>query len=280
MDYFMQIIRVIPGKAPVVLPVTLDQVTMNDVTRALPGGAYTTLRTYEKRKFIHLDSHFDRLEESARIAGHSITLDRAYLRRRISDLIAGSSVENRLRIIVDLYREIGDIYMIVEPLEVPSLKQYANGVDVAIINMTREKPKAKLTTFLSEAGSVRETLGESIHEVIMETQNGFLLEGLSSNFFVVKDRQLITPEKDILSGTTRSLVIEIAQTEGIDVHLCAIHKTDIQAVEEAFITSVSRGILPVVRIDDRTIGNGKPGTLTRQLMVALDRRIKEELKEP
>jgi branched-chain amino acid aminotransferase len=106
-----------------------------------------------------------------------------------------------------------------------------------------------------------------------------LLEGLSSNFFAIKDNQLWTEDKRVLSGITRQIVLDIAVSEAFPVKLTGISRAELSGISEAFLTSVSRGILPIRKIDQWVIGDGEPGLITRKLMTFFREKIESELEQ-
>ena len=87
-----------------------------------------------------------------------------------------------------------------------------------------------------------------MNEVLLSTEEGKITEGLSSNFFAIRDGKLYTAEQDILFGTVRGVVIEVCKEEKIPVVLESPHTTDLKACEAAFITSTSRLVLPIDEI--------------------------------
>ncbi len=99
----------------------------------------------------------------------------------------------------------------------------------------------------------------------MVDQSGFILEGLSSNFFAVKEGSLRTAGENVIVGTTRALVLELA-ADLAPIVLEPVCVSELGAVSECFITSVSREILPVVRVAECIIGKGRPGDVSRELL--------------
>jgi branched-chain amino acid aminotransferase len=92
-----------------------------------------------------------------------------------------------------------------------------------------------------------------------------LTEGTRANLFVVRHGEVITPRDGVLKGITRQVVLELAAQEFVVVE-GPIHYRDLQSVDEAFLTSTTKEVLPVVQIDDHQIGNGRPGPVTQRLM--------------
>jgi branched-chain amino acid aminotransferase len=135
------------------------------------------------------------------------------------------------------------------------------------LSLHRENPHSKDTRFIATARSAQSALPEGAHEGLLVANDGSVLEGLSSNFFAVREGVLRTEEGRVLRGVTRALVLEMA-ADLLPVDLRAVRKDELGAVAEAFITSVSREVLPVVRIDGQPLGGGSPGPKTRALMAA------------
>jgi branched-subunit amino acid aminotransferase/4-amino-4-deoxychorismate lyase len=101
-------------------------------------------------------------------------------------------------------------------------------------------------------------------------KNGQILEGMTSNFFHVRDGVLYTAQRDILLGVTRRTVIRVARGRGVEVRYKPLKLEQLSAVDEAFITSSSRGIVPVIKIDEVKVGQGRVGELTKQLSAAYE----------
>jgi branched-chain amino acid aminotransferase len=182
--------------------------SFNAVQQEIPGGVYTTFRTFQRTKVVNLTDHFTRLRESARILGHSISLNSRNIRnaaRQILDKYGFN--ENRIRLSLDLSVRPGELYIMVEPLVVPSRVDYDRGVKVCTFNLHRENPKAKSTEFVGQADKVRASIGPGVNEIVMVGPDGKLLEGLSSNFFAIKDNVVWTEDEAVLPGLTRKVVM-------------------------------------------------------------------------
>ncbi len=174
---------------------------LNAVSRTIPGGVYTTFRTYEGSKTLPLDDQFKRLEESARLVGTPLCLDEAFLRGSLRQVLEQSqATEMRLRLTIDLEREPGATYIALEPLKTPSEAEYANGVWAVTTPLVRHNPKSKQTTFLSIAEAIRDQLPETVHEALLTGDDGQILEGLSSNFFAIRSGEIWTAEEGVLSA--------------------------------------------------------------------------------
>jgi branched-chain amino acid aminotransferase len=254
--------------------------SLDAAAACLPGGAYTTLRTYQHNKTLHLEGHLLRLEETARLAGRPIILDRQSWRQALRTVLTAyaASQEVRLRLLVDLQGEPGAAYLISEPLVTPPAEAYSYGVLATTCQFVRQNPKAKLTTTMTGAVSIRQNLPAGANEALMLDEGGRILEGLSSNFFAVKNGVLWTAEEGVLSGITRQLVLEEALRAEVPLHLEGLPLGDLPTVQEAFITSTSRAVLPVRQVDDLVIANGQPGPITIFLAQRYAERILQDIE--
>ena len=135
---------------------------------------------------------------------------------------------------------------------------------------------AKIGNYLVSVLAMREASAVGAVEALIIDAQGRVLEGGSSNVFLVKDNELITPGTDagILAGITRAHVLELAQALGIDVQLRAPKLDEAYAADEVFITSSIRELVPVVKLDRSKIGSGKPGPVFQQLSRAFRERVK------
>ena len=266
------------GFKPVVLPEEIQ--TLDGASLCLPGGAYTTLRTYNGDKVLHFADHIHRLEETALLAGQQHHLDqwalRGTLRRLIKDKPKGKDV--RIRLTLDLEHVPGELYIIVEPLVVPPRQAYEEGVRVITCDIQRQLPKAKLTRFIDRSAPLRGSLPPEVNEAVMLDVAGRFLEGLSSNFFAILGGVVWTAEQGVLSGITRAIVIECANRLGLPFRLEPPRREDLTNFDEAFITSSSRGVLPVRQVDQSRIGSVCPGPITRHLIEAFESSLEDQIE--
>jgi branched-chain amino acid aminotransferase len=180
---------------------------------------------------------------------------------------------------IDLEQQHGTMYIAVEDLKTPSPEDYIHGVRVVTCNLRRDNPKAKLTSFIAQADKVRQEFNSDIHEALIVDEDGFILEGLSRNFFGIRKGVLYTAKDVVLSGITRALVLDEALKDGINVEFSPIHLNEISLLDGAFLTSASRGVLPIHSINNHVIGDGKPDRITRRLSYLYEQRICQEVEE-
>jgi branched-chain amino acid aminotransferase len=251
--------------------------SLNEVALKEPEGIYTIARTFHANRVVLLDAHFDRLEESARLENIELVLDRGILRSGLKRLIEESGYpESRFRITIPKGQP-DRIWLAAEPLQQVSPEHIRQGVIVATYEITRPNPKAKSNTWISLRNEAVKCISEHAYEGIILNSDGYLMEGFSSNFYAILEGRLHTAEEEILHGIARRVVLEIASRR-IPLTLKPIHIDQLQKIEEAFLTSSSRGILPIVRINDLTIADGKPGMKTRQLSAAYDQWVGEHIQ--
>ena len=252
----------------------------DSITTNLPPGLYTTFRTYAARtRVIGLRTHLNRLYLPAKAQGLSVVLNQDLLRERLADLLKPLEPdEARVRLILDTSREAGEIYILLQPLRELPPEVYQNGVRADVSRVSRDKPSLKQTAFIAESSSERKRIQAETFEILL-TRRGRVLEGMTSNFFHVRDGVLSTAGRGALSGVTRQTVIDIANDADIPIRYRALPVREIPQVDEAFITSSSRGVVPVVQIDAQLVGNGRVGELTRQLMDLYQQKVLE-IAEP
>jgi branched-chain amino acid aminotransferase len=239
---------------------------------ALPEGAYTTLRTYGGRGVVRLDQHRHRLEESVALQGRPASIDPSVARRAVGwALDAAAHPDSRLRLTFAPPR----LFVAIEPFRPLPERFYREGVACATLDVRRENPHAKDTRFIATAQGAYDRLPAGVEEGLILGDDGAILEGLSSNFFGVVDGVLRTEEARALGGVTRSLVLEVA--EGLmPVERRAVRRDERTGLGEAFLTSVSREVLPIVRIDDGPVGDGRVGEKTRAILRAFAELVRRE----
>lgn len=242
----------------------IEATSLADAVQYEPRGVYTVSRTYHRTFTLELDAHLDRLEESARLKGIALTLDRAALRAALRQVIEMSgNPESRFRLTVP-DEQPDHVYIAVEPLNGVPPEVRSRGVQVRSFPTRRSNPRSKDTNWMISRVELQAQMGDDHYEGLLTGPGGEILEGLSSNFYAVKDAALHTADHGILYGISRRILLTVAQ-EVLPVRKAPVTLADIPQLSEAMLTSSSRGVVPIVGIDGQTINGGTPGPITREL---------------
>lgn len=245
-------------------------------------GVFEGIRTYDGLIF-KLKEHIDRLYQSA----HTIMLEIPMSKNELVEAIKRTLRENKLK---DAYirllvtRGVGDlgldprkcpkatIIIITDKIKLYSPEFYKMGMEIVTIPTQRTSheavnPQVKSLNYLNNILAKVEAINAGVEEAVMLNSEGYVAECTGDNIFIVKKGALLTPPIHIgvLRGITRGAVIDIARMKGIPVCEEILTRYDLFNAEECFLTGTAAEIIPVVKIDGRTIGNGKPGKMTSNL---------------
>ena len=179
------------------------------------------------------------------------------------------------------------IVIIVKPHVAPPVAFYERGVAVALVPIVRNHPGTvspliKSNNLLNNALAMQEAARRGAVEGVMRNYRGELAECSQSNIFIVRGGAALTPPIDagLLPGITREFVFEIGEQAGVPVQEAILHDEDLYGADEAFLTSSTRELMPIVRVDDRPVGNGVPGAVTRLLLERFRARAAELSRAP
>lgn len=252
---------------------------LNEMISNFPPGVFTTIRTNNRTHALQLSAHFQRMSESINLSGFEFHYSLDDLRPILRNLLKDQKGnEHRIRFHIPL-NDLSVCYIFIEEFTPYSKEYYQKGVSVRTNNLSRVNPQAKLSGFLTQSLEEKQLLGKiGLEESLILDENKFILEGLSSNFFGIKENQVWTAENNILNGITRKIVLAEALNLGLEIRLVPINLNEISELHEAFITSTSRKVMPVIQIDSKIIGDGKPGPITNQLGKAFNTRFLKEFE--
>ncbi len=260
-------------------------------------GVYETLRTYNGQPFL-FDRHMRRLRASAGMLALTVPLTNPEMDARFRDTMRaaglGDSPSREAYIRVLLTRGIGEltydlaacptpsIVVIVKPNVHPAQEVFERGVRVSLVGVVRNhpgtvNPMIKSNNLLNNALAMQEALRSGGYEGVMRNYKGELAECTQSNFFVVKNGAALTPPLDagLLGGITREFLFEVGAEIGIPVREQVLRDADLLGADESFLTSTTREVVPIVQVDDKTIGSGKPGPVTLALLEGYRRKAQE-----
>lgn len=228
-------------------------------------GVYTITNTYRKWWVLNFDAHLDRMENSARIAGTPLHLERAKIHQALRTMIETANFGD-VRFRITAAPSLGNALILsIEPFKPLAPEIYATGVRaITLPHAVRSTPDAKTTDWMLDRRQLEENLPPGIFTGLLVSESGEILEGLSSNFYTIFNGELRTAGEGVLPGMAQKVIFEIAE-QVLPLVRTAVHVSDIPNLSEAFITSASRGIVPVVEIDGYMLGDGTPGEKTKLL---------------
>jgi branched-chain amino acid aminotransferase len=247
-------------------------------------GVFEGIRSYNRLVF-KLKEHIDRLFESAK----SIMLAVPLSKEQIIKAVVSTLKENKLndayiRLIVtrgegDLgldprkCKGKGTIIIIADKISLYPKEFYKEGLRIVTVPTVRNVPEAlnpqiKSLNYLNNILAKIEAVNSGCDEAIMLDSLGFVAECTGDNIFIVKNNHLYTPPQCMgtLRGITRDSVMEIAKKIRIQVHEHVITRHEVYISDECFLTGTAAEVIPVVMVDGRIIGRGKPGRVTLDLM--------------
>ncbi|MBX3050000.1 MAG: aminotransferase class IV [Caldilineaceae bacterium] len=232
-------------------------------------GVYESIQLWNGVVF-HLDDHLERLLASARAIELPLAGDLAAHRGWVHQLIRaeGSPPDATIRLF-SVGPDAGTpprSFIWLEALHPPTAQMNREGVGAVSYGGERALPTVKSLNTLVNTLARRAAQAAGAHEGLLIDKTGHVREGASSTFYAVQNGQLlIPPAEDILEGVTLQIVLRLAEEAGIPVRRVALPLTQCQQWDEAFLTSTSRHILPLVRLDGAVLGDGTPGPITHTL---------------
>jgi branched-chain amino acid aminotransferase len=252
----------------------MAQIPANDMTVLRGFGVFDFFVTYNKRPFF-VKEHVARLESSARQIGLTLL----HSNQEICNIVARTleknphHTESNIRIVYTggisadsiTPQENGILMVIVTPKDELPAWWHTKGIKIITIDMERFIPTAKSTNYLSAVLAQQKAHKKGGVEAIYKDRKNRLLEGTTSNIFCFKGNTLITPPDDILPGITRRVILELAKAH-YTIELRHIHADELNKMEEIFLTSSVKEIVPVIQVDERVVGNGTPGKKTCHAM--------------
>ena len=256
-----------------------DAVSLLDAATHEPrAGVYTVSNTYHRVKTLLLDAHLDRLEDSARRQGIALEYDRARLRRALRQMILESNYGDvRFRISAAADKP-AELILSIEPFQPPSPQLIEAGARCVTSTEARRNPEAKSSEWMHRRRTLEAAKPEGVYETILLDAAGNLLEGASSNVYVIVNGELRTASEGVLAGVSRMIVLEICE-KVIPLRRGAANIAGLGRFSEAFLSSSSRGLIPVVELDGMPIGDGRVGATTLALRSAYQRWVADHLEE-
>lgn len=246
-------------------------------------GVFEGIRSYNRRVF-RLDEHIDRLYRSAKSIRLKIPMPKEEFKEKIIEALKVNGLDNAyMRVVVT--RGVGDlgldprkckaptVFIIADKIALYPDEFYKKGLPIIVAKTRRNhpetlNPRIKSLNYLNNILAKIEAIDGGTEEALMLSVEGYVAECTGDNIFIVNNGELYTPpfEHGSLEGITQKAVIELAKKRGIKTEFRKMLPTEILEAEECFLTGTAAEIIPVVQLDGRNIGTGKPGEITTQLL--------------
>ncbi|HCL56992.1 MAG TPA: branched-chain-amino-acid transaminase [Spirochaetia bacterium] len=255
-------------------------------------GVFEGIRVYNGKIF-KLEEHINRLYDSAKAIWMTIPATK----KEMMDYTLNTCKENNLydngyiRLIVS--RGIGDlgldprkcakpsIVIIAASLALYPAEFYEKGLEIVTVPTRRNLPEAsnpniKSLNYLNNILAKIEAINAGVEEAVMMNQEGYISECTGDNLFIVKNNKLMTPPvyMGILNGITRNTILDLAKQMQIDAFEAVMTRYDLYTADEMFLTGTGAELIPVIQIDKRTIGDGKVGSMTQELIKSFRNYVK------
>jgi branched-chain amino acid aminotransferase len=218
---------------------------------------------------LFLQDYLDRFIRSAEKMHLPLPLDRAGLEDVILELVSKNELENGgIRMLLTggisdnhFSPNTGSLFIFCEALDFPPMSKYETGVKLVSAEHVRAVADIKTTNYAFPVWHSANWKKEGAEDLIYH-QNGFISESSRSNIFIIKDGKIATPDQNVLHGITRMRTLELAP----ETEIRPITFEELLNADEVFMTSTTKKILPVTKIDNHAIGEGKPGKKTMALL--------------
>ena len=251
-------------------PLAEASLSVKDVGILRGYGVFDFLRTYHGKPF-HLMDHIQRFFFSAQQIGMTLPLGS----EEIAEIVVETLERNRageyaIRLLAtgggsdNNFMPAGEsgLAIIVEPLAEPAEAPYQQGVKIITTDLKREFPTVKSTNYIGAIMAMRRATAEGAIEALYVDEAGQLSECTRSNIFFVMGETIVTADTNLLEGITRKVLLKLLP-ERHRLEVRPISLDEALDADEAFLTSSTKEVLPVVTIDTHTIGTGRPGPVTQ-----------------
>ncbi len=250
------------------------KISIFDIAVLRGFGIFDFLRSYGVKPFRRED-HIDRFYNSARQMG----IKPVKSKYEIAQIIRTGIKKNGFKHTQIKFVQTGGIspdgftpsgkpsfFMLFFEAKPYPKKMYTKGVKLLTSLLMRQMPTAKTINYMASISEVQRAHTASAVDILHTDEKGDIYEATRSNFFAIKNGQVITAQYVILLGITRKVILEIAKKINLKVTFRNVNKSELKSIDEVFICNSSQEIVPVVKVDKQAIGNGKVGPLTKKIM--------------
>jgi len=252
-------------------------------------GIFEGIRAYDGNVF-RLREHIERLYDSAKSLLLNIPYDKSQMAEIVCETLRQNNYQTAyIRLLVT--RGVGNlgldpflcptsqVIVITEALALFPKELYTSGISVICASTRRNRsdvlnPKIKSLNYLNNILIKMEAHTAGVSEALVLNTEGYVVEGSGENIFIVKNGKLYTPPTYLgaLEGITRAAVMELAGQQQVELSESPFTRHDVYVADEVFLTGTAAELIPVVKVDDRVIGDGQPGPMTRTLHAAFHAR--------
>jgi branched-chain amino acid aminotransferase len=255
-------------------------------------GVFEGIRSYNRLVF-RLDEHITRLYETAHTLMIKIPLTKKEMEKAIVDTLKVNKLnDGYIRVVVT--RGVGDlgldprkcyghptVIIITDKITLYPKELYNKGMEIITVPTVRNNPEAlnpqlKSLNYLNNILAKIEANNSGYNEAIMMDAQGYVAECTGDNIFIIKDNALLTPAQGRLKGITREAVLKLAKKMKMDVHETLITRHEVFNADECFLTGTAAELIPIVKVDGRVIGTGKPGAVTAKMLKAFHELTKTD----
>ena len=267
------------------LPREEAKISVFDHALLYGDGVFEGIRCYNGYVF-KLDEHLERLYDSAKSLMLQIPISIEVMKQNVLETLRRNQLrEGYIRLIVT--RGVGDLGLDPDKCPQPSViiiadkitlypqNFYENGLEIVTVSVRRNYPEAinpriKSLNYLNNILAKIEAKQSGAVEALMLNNDGYVVECSGDNIFWIKNEIIVTPPTHIgiLEGVTRNSVITLAREAGFQVEERVFTRHDLYIADECFLTGTAAEVIPVVKLDQRVIGDGKPGKVTQKLIAA------------
>jgi len=248
-------------------------------------GIFEGIRAYHGKVF-KLKEHIKRLYDSAKAINMTIGISPQEMENLVIETVRRNELhDSYIRLVVS--RGVGDlgldpnkcpktsIFCIADQIKLFSQTMYEEGIEVRTVATRRNSldalnPRIKSLNYLNNIFAKIEANQAGVMEAVMLNQDGYVAEGTGDNIFIVRNNVVITPpiSAGVLEGITRNAVLEIARELGYETREELFTLFDLHVADEVFLTGTAAELIPVIKVDQRQIGNGNPGPVFKELLSA------------
>lgn len=260
-------------------------------------GLFESFRLYAGKPF-DLEGHLARLNRELELLGFSWQAEVVEIGQILRELVTRNDREaedSRARLVVsrgvlaaerptlpELQAVTPTVCVSLDALPTDLAEWQSKGIPAAVMKPAFARgnfPQLKTLNYLSSQMALRFAATSNCQEAILVDRQGLVLEGATSNVFLVNDGRLLTPpvRLGILAGRTRAVVMDAAHSLGYTCEEAASNRRDLATADEVFVTSSVREILPVIKIDNSLVGEGQPGPITRAIQAKYRQVVQETL---